>query len=498
MTTLTSSALTEVFAAIDADADASIQDLRRLMRHASVTRDTEACTVCANDVVKIMRETGLQAEVSPAHHNPMVVGQTDQVPGRPTLLIAGHYDVVEPGPREAWTRDPFGAELVDGDILGRGAVDPKGNLLAGIKAAKAFLDVFGEVPINLKWLVDGDDEAHLGDLGAFVDTHKNRLSCDAVLLLDAGFTRDNNSPVHLGTAGSLGVDLHVRTGSKEPYFIWTQIVPDAAFRLTWALASLKDPAERVLIDGFYDDVVPPTAAELALMHDYPWRDDGELAFWGVEDFVTGARGVQALQRLLYEPTCSIHAIEPGLARAASDSLVPNEARARINFHLVPNQHPDDILKKLHAHLDRCGFQDVQVSVFRSFAPMAGAADSPLGRAIERAAAHVGVSTYLLPHSFEFGDKWCWLGSRLGVEGGMIGIGDPDRRAHFPNEHMTVPYYLNGIRWVAASYSVPRPHSADRRLRSKPRVERISLGRRVRQVESEPHGSKHTRHHLAHG
>jgi acetylornithine deacetylase/succinyl-diaminopimelate desuccinylase-like protein len=449
MTSLASGALAEVFATIDANG--AIEDLRRLMRHPSVTRDMEACAACAEEVVKIMREAGLQAEALPAHHNPMVVGQTEQRADAPTLLIAGHYDVVEPGAREAWTNDPFGADLVDGDIRGRGAVDPKGNLLAGVKAAQAFLELTGETPINLKWLVDGDDEHHLGDLGAFVDAHKDRLRCDAVLLLDAGFTRDNNSPVHLGTAGSLGVDLRVRTGSKEPYFIWTQIVPDAAFRLTWALASLKDASEQVLVAGFYDDVAPPTGAELALMERYPWRDDGELTFWGINSFVTGARGVQALRRLLYEPTCSIHGIEPGLSRAASDSLVPNEASARVNFHLVPNQNPDDILKKLRVHLDQHGFEDVEVSVFRSFAPMAGSADSPLGHAVERAAAHVGVSTYLLPHSFEFGDKWCWLGKRLGVEGGMIGIGDPDRRAHFPNEHMTVTYYLNGIRWVAATY-----------------------------------------------
>jgi hypothetical protein len=83
--------------------------------------------------------------------------------------------------------------------------------------------------------------------------------------------------------------------------------------------------------------------------------------------------------------------------------------------------------------------------------MAGSADSPLGHAVLRAAHHVDISTYLMPHSFEFGDKWCWLGQRLGVEGGMIGIGDPDRRAHFPNEHITIPYYLNGTRWVAATY-----------------------------------------------
>src|SRR5262249_21997771 len=156
--------LEDVFGWIDHEREGAIEDLRHLMRQPSVTRDEQACKTCAEEVALLMRKSGLEAEVLPAHHNPMVVGQTEQRRDRPTLLTAGHYDVVEPGPREAWTNDPFGAELVGEDLRGRGAVDPKGNLVAGIKAAEAFIRVSGETPVNLKWLVDGDDEAHLGDL----------------------------------------------------------------------------------------------------------------------------------------------------------------------------------------------------------------------------------------------------------------------------------------------------------------------------------------------
>lgn len=443
--------LDRAFTAIESLADAFVADLRRLMRQPSVTVNHAECAVCAELVALMMREAGLEAWVLPAGHNPMVVGQTPQRPGRPTLLVTGHYDVVEPGPREAWVCDPFAAELRDGDIVGRGAADPKGNLMAGLKAAEAFLKTVGDLPINVKWLVDGDDEAELGDLGGFVDEHRHLLHCDAVLLLDAGFTRDNNSPVHLGTAGSLGVELRVTTGTKDPYFIWTQLVPDAAYRLTWAVASLKGPDERVLIDGFYDDVRPPTDAELRLLEAYPWRDDGEREFWGIKGFVAGASGHDAIRRLLYEPTCSIHGVEPTWNRAGGSSLIPCRARARVNFHLVPDQSPDDILEKLKAYLDRLGFGDVELEVFRRFGPIAGSADSAIGHAIVRAARRVGVSTYLLPHSFEFGDKWCWIGQQLGVEGALIGVADPDRRAHFPNEHITVQHYLNGIKWVAATY-----------------------------------------------
>jgi acetylornithine deacetylase/succinyl-diaminopimelate desuccinylase-like protein len=443
--------LERVFAGIEGRRGAYVAELQRLMRQPSVTVDAADCAACADLVAAMMLTRGIEARVLPAKHNPMVVGQTPQRPDRPTLLVTGHYDVVEPGPRDAWVSDPFGAVLRDGDIVGRGAADPKGNLMAGIEAAAALREFAGDIPLNLKWLVDGDDEAHLGDLGGFADRHRDLLRSDGVLLIDAGFTRDNNSPVHLGMAGSLGVELRVRTGSNDPYFIWTQLIPDAAYRLTWALAGLKGPDERVLVDGFYDGVRPPTDAEALLMREYPWRDDGEIEFWGIDRFVGGVTGVDAVRRLLYEPTCSIHGFEPTWNRAGGSSLIPSDARARVNFHLVPDQSPDDILAKLRAHLDRAGFGDVEIEVFRSRPPIAGSADSPLGHALLRAARHANVSTYLLPHSFELGSKWCWLGQRLGVEGAMIGVGDPDRRAHFPNEHMTVRRYLDGIKWIAAAY-----------------------------------------------
>ena len=347
-------------------------------------------------------------------------------------------------------QSPVRCQLREGDIIGRGAADPKGNLMAGLDAVRAWQEVAGNLPVNVKFMVEGDDEVETGYLGDFVTTHRKLLAADSVLLLDAGFTRDGNSPIHLGTAGSLAVELTVTTGTKEPYFIWTQLVPDAAFRLVWALASLKDQSERVLVKGFYDNVQPPTLKEQALMDEYPWQDEGEYAFWGIDKFVTGARGPEAIRRLLYEPTCSIHGIEPGLERPNASSLVPSEARGWVNFHLVPDQDPDFILERLKEHLESHGLSDVKIKVLRNFRAIAGSAESPLGSALLRRRQRVGVGSYLMPHSFEFGDKWCWLGQLLDAEGALIGVADPDRRAHFVDEHISVPYYINGIKWVAAA------------------------------------------------
>lgn len=444
----------EVFNAIDASAGSLVRDLQSFLRQPSVTDDKTDCEACAEYTAQLIRDAGFAAEVMPtSYSNPMVFGSSEPRPDRPTLLIAGHYDVVAPGPDAAWEHPPFEAHLSDGDILARGASDPKGNVVAGVKAGQILREVTGDLPVNLKFLLEGNDEKPQGEVLRFANERQELLEADAVLLLDAGFTRDGCSPVHLGTAGSLAVELVTTTGTREPYFIWTQIIPDAAYRIVWALASLKDSNERVVIDGFYDDVQKPDDAAERVLAAIPWEDDAEREFWGIRQYVTGAEGVDAVRRLLYEPTCSIHGLAPGMGRPNSDSLIPVEARASVNFHLVPDQDPDDILAKLRTHLDAKGFEDVTIAPpSRSFAPMGGSAESPLGEAVLRAAGSAGVGSYLLPNSFEFGDKWCVLGNILGVEGAMIGIGDPDRRAHFPNEHISVDYFIRGTKWIAAAYA----------------------------------------------
>lgn len=441
----------DIFQYIDDNADHFVGELQTLMRQPSVSAEDWGIDKGAALVQTMMEQIGITADILPARHSSFVVGEMKSGESDKTLLVTSHYDVVPPGPLEQWDSDPFAAEIRDGRIYGRGAADPKGNLVATFKAAEAWRAVRGDIPVNLKFLIDGDDESRLGDFRGFVEQHKARLAADAVLLVDAGFTRDGNSPVHLGNVGSLTVDLSVQTGSKDPYIIWTQLVPDAAYRLVWALASLKDANEKVLIDGFYDDVYRPNEADLALLATYPWTDEGELEFWGIDRFVTGVEGVEAVRRLLFEPTCSICGIEPGIRLDDAGTLVPSRAGARVNFHLVPDQDPADILDKLQAHLAQHGLEDVEISVYRQHAPIAGSPDSEIGQALVRGASAAGVRSYLMPYSFELGYAWSGLGKQLGVDGALIGIADPDRRAHFANENISVDYYLRGIKWIAAAY-----------------------------------------------
>jgi acetylornithine deacetylase/succinyl-diaminopimelate desuccinylase-like protein len=448
--------LGDIFETVDDSSEELVGDLRRVLRQPSVTDNEADCKACAELVAGLIRDSGFEAELLPSWHNPLVFGRTEQREGRPTLLVTGHYDVVPTGPEADWRYPPFSAELDDrGTIFARGACDPKGNIVASIEAARVLQRTFGDTAVNLKFLFEGDDEGpgeHLTKMTSFAEAHRDLLCADAVLLVDSGFSRSGHSAIHLGTAGSLALELKVRTGSKPPAYIHTQLVPDAAFRLVWAMASLKSPDERVTVEGFYDDVRAPSPSADAWLAEVPWNDEAERAFWGVSELLTGVSGLDAVRRMVYAPTCSIHGIEPGLERANSDSMVPNEARAWINFHLVADQNPDDIYRKVRRHLDLHGFEDVEIETVRSFAPLGGASpDAPIGQAALKASSQAGVGAYLLPDSYEIGDKWCCLADRLGIDGALFGIGDPDRAAHMPNEHISVDYFLQGIKWIAATY-----------------------------------------------
>lgn len=433
---------------IEENFDRFVAELQGYIRQPSVPPEdvggsVEEVRQTAEMTAELMREVGIDSRLLETAYYPVVYGELSSKAGGKTLLIFSHYGVVSTGPREKWVADPFGAEIWEGRIISRGASDPKGNVMACFKAVEAWLETRGDVPLNLKFLFPCGEMAKSDP--KFVDNYRHLLDADALLMVDAGFTRDENCPVHLGTCGFLSVDLKLATGTKDVYNIWAQLIPNAVYPLVWALASLKDSNEQVLIEGFYDDVLPPTEEELELMKSYPWQDEGELKFWGVKNFVQGVTGFEAVRRLLCEPTCSVCAFQAGELDELGGFFVPCEAMARVDFHLVPDQRPDDILEKFKAHLRKHGFGEIEVTEHAKSPPMAGSADWKIGQAIMRSAEQVGVTAYLLPHSFEL---WGRLGRQLGVEQALFGIADGDRKAHFPNEIISLSYYKTGIKWLA--------------------------------------------------
>jgi acetylornithine deacetylase/succinyl-diaminopimelate desuccinylase-like protein len=429
-----------------------VEDLRRLVQQPSISAQGVGVAACADLLATMMREAGVEPQVLPTAGQPVVFGQAKSTTSDKTLLIHTHYDVQPPEPLEMWTSPPFAAEIHAGKMIGRGTTDPKGNVMASIKAAEAFLKSSDGLPINLKFLFDGEEEIGSPSLPAFVDEHLDMLAADAVLTLDAGFDATGRPFVWLGSCGILWVELRAVGSDKDLHSSRACLVPNPIWDLVWALASLKATDEKVLIKGFYDHVRARTDEERRLLETFPWDDEAIRKNLGVQELLCGFTGVEALERLLFEPTCTVCGFGAGYTGHGAKSVLPHEAITKLEFRLVADQEPDDIFDKLQIHLRERGFGHVGVTKLGGCEPSQSPATSEICRTVAEAAEKVyGIAPVIKPCNEGSGRLAPWTASRLGVAGAMSGIGPPDWHGHAPNEYITLEHYLKGILFVATIY-----------------------------------------------
>jgi acetylornithine deacetylase/succinyl-diaminopimelate desuccinylase-like protein len=352
-----------VYSYIDENADRFVEELRALIRHPSRTGFLDELAVAAEYVAGVGRAAGWSAEVVRVDElAPIVYLERPGPPGSPTLLLYSHYDVISPEPISEWTYPPFDATLVDGKIIGRGATDAKANVMSLIKAVESLVATRGEVPCGVKLMLDGEEERGSTNLPAFVDGWRDRLGADAALSFDGSIDPSGVPKVGLGTSGMLYVDMEVRGARKELHSAGARLYLNPAWRLTWALASIKGPDEQVLIDGFYDPVILPTERDRELMAAMPWNDQRQLDDAGLPSFLTGVSGLAAIERLLYQPGLAICGLTSGFSGEGPKAVIPTVARAKLEFRIVPNQTPEQVLEQLRRHLLEHGFDDVEVTV----------------------------------------------------------------------------------------------------------------------------------------
>ncbi|MDI3340034.1 MAG: M20/M25/M40 family metallo-hydrolase [Sphaerobacter sp.] len=446
--------LAAVSAYVDAHADRLVGDLQRLIRQPSISSANVGVRECAALLVEMMGDVGITARVMETDGLPIVYGEAaSDRPGAPTLLIYTHYDVQPAEPETDWESPPFEARRVGDRIIGRGATDAKGNLMAHLKAVEA-LRATGGLPINLKFIFDGEEESGSPSLPAFVERHRDLLAADAALSFDGGFDAGDVPRISLGTSGLLFVQLRARGGSKDLHSARARLVPNPAWTLVWALASIKGPDGRVRIPGFYDAVRPPTPLERALLERAGWDDAAQQRDLGVDRFLGGVSGVDALEQLLFTPTCNIAGFASGYVGEGNKTLLPATATVNLDFRLVVDQDPADIFQRLRRHLDEHGFADVELHDLGSIEPSRVPADSPFARIVVEAARRVyGREPSLRPSESASGRQAVWLAGKLGIPGAGTGIGPPDWRGHAANEFMTVGHYLAGIKYAATIWTL---------------------------------------------
>jgi acetylornithine deacetylase/succinyl-diaminopimelate desuccinylase-like protein len=449
MTVQTAADLGAVYAFVDSQSERFIDDLCNFVRQPSRTGYLDEVRSCAVYAAELGKRAGWTAQVVEVDDlAPVVLLEHAAPAGRPTLLLYSHYDVISPEPVSEWSYPPFSATRVDGRIIGRGTTDAKANVLSLIKAVESWLAVRGEPPCGVKLILDGEEERGSSNLPLFVDGWRDRLGADAALSFDGGIDASGVPKIGLGTSGMLYVELEVRGAKKELHSAGARLYVNPAWRLVWALASIKGPDERVLIDGFDDDIVPPTDRDRDLMAHMPWNDQRQLEEAGLPEFLTGVRGLDAVERLLFQPGLAICGVTSGFSGEGPKAVIPDRASAKLEFRIVPNQTPEGVLAQLRAHLDRHSFADVELRTLATVETAKTAPDAAIVESTIAAARSLYGEPMLKPTEEYAGRQGAWLGTRLGIPGVQTGVGPPGHRGHATDEFVTVEHFIKGIKFGA--------------------------------------------------
>ncbi len=430
---------------IDAHLDETIEELKRLAAQPSVSAQRLGVRECGEMVTRMLRDAGFEADLVPTS-DPDYPGIIAEMKGASdkTLLFYNHYDVQPPDPLDEWETPPFEPTERDGYIYGRGISDDKGPIVARLAAVRALRETNGELPITIRWCLEGAEE--IGSLGfhEFVEENAERIKSDVCIWEGGGVNWDGRPLISLGVKGLLYVELECRSARTDSHSSYAPVVPNPAWRLVWALNTLKDANERVALRGFYDRVRPALKQETAAIEALPDTSREFLHNLGVEMAVGEADGYEFQRRLIMEPTANIAGFESGYTGAGAKTILPAVARVKIDFRLVPNQQPEEVLTALRQHLDEHGFSDISVTVHSSEHPSRTPIDDPfVGKVIDSARRVYGSEPYIMPSMTGTGPQHP-IQHILGVPVASCGIDYPGNLIHAPNENIRRDYFRLGV------------------------------------------------------
>lgn len=379
----------------------------------------------------------------------LVVGEIGG--GRRTLVCVQHYDVQPAVPLELWKTPPFEPAVRDGAVFARGVNDNKGHLLLRIQAVDAYRAVYGELPIRLRFLIEGEEEDGSAHLEQLLAQDPSLTDADGALKEGGGVDAAGRPHLLLGGKGIFYVELRARTMRRDAHSGGATYLPNAAWRLLDALSTLVDDRGRILIDGFYDDVRPPTDAEREHVRSLPFEAEDKKKIHGITAFAWQRDEAAANLAAIFEPTCNICGIWSGFTGEGSKTVIPAEASAKVDFRLVADQDPARIRDALRAHLDRNGFSDIEAIAKEGTRPYRGRIDDPVVRAA-KAAAEVafGAEALIVPTSGGTSPMWQVCAKRK-LANVTLGMGHPGSGAHAPNENILLDNYWRALRATVDLY-----------------------------------------------
>ncbi len=435
---------------LDEHLDESIAELSRLCAQPSVAAQNWGLRECASLVAGMLRQRGFAVQILETGGSPVVFGERAGKNSDKTLLFYNHYDVQPAEPLDLWVSPPFEPALRDGKLYARGVSDDKGHLVSRLFAIDALLEAYGELPCNVKFIVEGEEEISSVHLPDFVRDHVDLLAADGCVWEFGGVDHRERPMQYLGMRGICYVELSVETESQDVHSgTGGSIFPNSAWRLVWVLNSLKGPDEQIRIPGFYDPIRPPSRRDRELMEALPEVADEYKQRYGLDHFLKGLTGGVALRMAeVFEPTCTICGLTSGYQGQGAKTVLPAKASAKVDFRLVPDQTPEQVVRLLRAHLDAQGFQDVQVTLLGGEAPGRTNPDDPFVRLVVDTSADVyDEPMQIVPMVGGSGPNHAFL-EYLKLPVVTAGVGHPGSQAHAPNENLRLDLYLKGAKHIA--------------------------------------------------
>jgi len=400
-----------------------------------------------------MRAAGLSGEVLETDGLPVAYGEWLGAPGAPTVLIYGHHDVQPADPLELWTSPPFAAAVRDGKIYGRGSVDDKGQVLMHLAAIEAHLHERGRLPLNVKVVVEGEEEIGSPSFEAFLARERERLACDVVVVSDTAVFAEDVPSLTVSLRGLVHWEVTVHGPASDLHSgYYGGVVRNPLEALAQMLATLKTFDGRVAVTGFYDGVRELTAAERAEYAGLPFDEAREAQALGVPQ-LAGESGFTPLERMWRRPTLEINGMYGGYQGPGGKTIVPSFARAKISARLVPAQEPDHVKRVVTEHLRNATPPGVRVEIdaqgdVRAVEtsrdhPAVGAAARAMERGFGKSPVFIGTGGTIGPvSSFD---------RILGLPQVLIGVGLPDDAIHAPNEKFDLAQFYGGIETMAYLY-----------------------------------------------
>ena len=446
--------LEKIFKYVDDNFEKMIFELQEVCKFRSVIGDKEGLEQTKEYIFEKMKLMDLDCNsYSVDGENPILFGKKNGDVDK-TILFYNHYDIVPEGDYKEWKYSPFEGKIHDGKIYARGISDNKGGLFSRLHAIEAILEVEKKLPVNVKFLVEGDEET--GSKGLYKFSKENEeifknLTKSNLCIWENGRKDEFGNPwARFGVRGGIGLELTCKTADVDVHARMGSIMPNAAWRLLWALNTLKNHKGEILLEGFYDKILPLTDNEVEVLKKFPFDEDKLQNRTGNSSFIDNTSGYDLKEKLYTKPELIINGLESGEMYKGKRLIIPHSAMAKLNFNLVADQDPDEIIDLLRKHLQDNGFGDIDIRITGKNKPVRTAITDELTNLVVKSAEKV----YEKPMVIEltalgggpgkvFRDVW----DELPIVG--VGPANTGSSHHGPNENLNLNDYKESIKYIIA-------------------------------------------------